>query len=100
MKVLHVIPAVAPRYGGPSGVALGLCRALLESGVDVRVATTSADGERDLDVPLGVDVDYQGAPAIFFRRDFSESYKYSGDLVRWLRGNVASYDLVHVHAVF
>jgi len=100
MKVLHVIPAVAPRYGGPSSAIGGLVRSLRRCGVDAIVATTSADGGGELDVPLGSEVEYGGMRAIFFRRDFSESYKYSRSLASWLDSNVASYDLVHIHAVF
>src|SRR5476649_2137624 len=100
MKILHVIPAVAPKYGGPSAVAVGLARALRNLGADARIATTSADGRDDLRVPHAVEVDHGGVPTIFFRRTFSESLKYSGEFAQWLRKNVLSYDLVHIHAVF
>ena len=44
MKVLHVIPAIAARYGGPSTAVLQMCRALSEAGADVHLAATNADG--------------------------------------------------------
>ena len=37
-NVLHVIPAVAPRYGGPSAAVLGMCQALRQIGVSTLVA--------------------------------------------------------------
>ena len=40
MKVLHVIPAVAARYGGPSQAVFGTTRALAEQGA---VAPTTDD---------------------------------------------------------
>src|SRR5262249_14372747 len=35
-----------------------------------------------------------------FRRQWSESLKYSRPLARWLDAQVAAYDVVHVHGVF
>ena len=100
MKVLHVIPAVAPRYGGPSAAVIGMCRALLSSGVDVMLASTDADGAGRLDVPHGQATTFDGVPAIFFPRQLSEAFKWSGALSRWLHDHVADFDVVHVHAVF
>ena len=44
MKILHVIPSVAPRYGGPSQAVVEMCRALRATGTEVMIATTDADG--------------------------------------------------------
>ena len=44
MKVLHVIPAVAPRYGGPSSSIVSMCRALAAHGVEPTLVATDADG--------------------------------------------------------
>jgi hypothetical protein len=45
MRALHVIPAVAPRYGGPSASVLPMCAALARRpGLRVEVAATDADG--------------------------------------------------------
>jgi len=54
MKVLHVIPAVSPRYGGPSKRVLPMCRALLAQGVDVQIATTDAEPGGHIQVELGI----------------------------------------------
>src|SRR5258705_13901906 len=40
MKVLHVIPSVSERSGGPGQVIVPMCRALQEQGIDVMIATT------------------------------------------------------------
>ncbi len=100
LRVLHVIAAVAPRYGGPSTAVVGMCRALRAAGVEVLVATTDADGPGRLPVPLGTVLPFGGVPAIFFRRQWSEALKYSRPLGRWLEAHVAGFDLVHVHGVF
>lgn len=100
MRVLHVIPGVAPRYGGPSAAIFEICRSLANIGLEVMVASTDADGSGRLPVTLERTVDYQGVPAIFFPRQWSEAFKYSRPLAQWLRRHVADFDLVHIHAVF
>jgi len=99
MRILHVIPAVAPRYGGPSGAIAPMCRALAGLGVESAIATTDADGEARLAVPTGTFTSWEGVPTVFFRKDFSESFKYAPTLGAWLDAHVREYDLVHVHAV-
>jgi glycosyltransferase involved in cell wall biosynthesis len=99
VRVLHVIPAVAARYGGPSAAIGPMCRALNRCGVDPLIVTTDADGPGRLTVQTEALTSYEGVPAFFFRKDFSESFKYSSGLVRWLSGHLAEFDVVHIHAV-
>jgi glycosyltransferase involved in cell wall biosynthesis len=100
MKVLHVIPGIAPRYGGPSQAISEMCGALQSEEVEVLIATTDADGESRLGVETGKPVLYKGVPTIFFPRQLSEAFKYSHPLARWLDRNVTDFDVVHIHAVF
>jgi glycosyltransferase involved in cell wall biosynthesis len=99
VKVLHVIPAIAPRYGGPSVAVTALARALADLGHDVTLATTDADGSGRLDSPIGVPTMTGGVRTVVFRRTASESYKFSPGLAEWLRGHVREFDVVHIHAV-
>lgn len=100
MKVLHVIPSIAPRYGGPSRAVLEMCRALRERDVETLIATTDADGDGRLEVETGRQTSYQDVPVIFFIRQQSEAFKYSQPLARWLSAQVKDFDVVHIHAVF
>jgi len=105
VRVLHVIPSVSPRRGGPSLAVLAMVRALRAQSVEAEIATTDDDGEGVLSVPLGERIEHEGVPVRFFRR-YSPSlrtvreFAYSGPLARWLDAAVAGYDLLHVHAVF
>ena len=99
MKILHVIPAIAPRYGGPSTAVIQMSRALAAAGAEVHLASTDADGSERLPYPLGEWVTVEGVQTILFRRQFSEALKYSAPLASWLRSTVAQYDVVHVHAL-
>jgi glycosyltransferase involved in cell wall biosynthesis len=100
MRVLHVIPAVAPRYGGPSIVAIESVRALRLVGCDAMIATTDADGDSRLAIPLGERVEWDGVPLVAFARGGGEGFKWSSGLARWLDRHVVDYDLVDIHAVF
>ena len=97
MRVLHVIPGIAPRYGGPSQAIIEMCRAVQSEGVKVLIATTDADGPNRLPVQLGARIEYLGVPTIFFSRQFSEAFKYSHSLAQWLDESVDSFHLVHIH---
>src|SRR5687768_7405033 len=100
MKVLHVIPSVAARYGGPSRAVVEMCAALYGQGIETLIASTDADGDKRLEVELGKPTTFQGVPAIFFTRQWTESYKYSHPLAVWLDEHVADFEVVHIHAVF
>ncbi|MFL6210384.1 MAG: glycosyltransferase [Pyrinomonadaceae bacterium] len=100
MKVLHVIPAVAPRYGGPSRAIFEMGRALRQQGIDVLVATTDADGAGHLAVETGAARTYEGVPTIFFPRQVAETFGYSRPLARWLAVHVREFAVAHIHAVF
>jgi glycosyltransferase involved in cell wall biosynthesis len=99
MQVLHVIPAVATRYGGPSAAIVPMCRELSSRGVGLTIVATDADGRGHLDVPLGEAAMWNGVHAMFFRNTFSESFKYSPALASWLVKHVQEADLVHIHGV-
>ena len=99
-SVLHVVPALAARYGGPSAATVGMCRALRAEGWTTLIATTDADGAGRLPVPLATRVDHEGVPCIFFPRRASEAFKWSPDLTGWLKSHVGEFDVVHIHAVF
>jgi glycosyltransferase involved in cell wall biosynthesis len=98
-RILHVIPSVAPRDGGPSVAVVGMARALRARGHAVLIATTDADGPARLNVS-GDETEWRGVPTRFFRRQATESFKWSAPLARWLQASVRHYDLVHIHAVF
>jgi glycosyltransferase involved in cell wall biosynthesis len=100
MRVLHVIPAIAACYGGPSKVVLDTSKALRRAGVDAEIATTNADENGDIPLPVNQPASIDGVPLYFFRRHGTLRYKISWGLTRWLDQNVRNYDLLHIHAVF
>ena len=101
MRVLHVIPSVSERSGGPGMAIVPMCRALQAQGIEVVLVATDA-GLREVDraheSPRAVD--QGGVPAIFFPSQLGESFKYSRPLSVWLNANIHSFDAAHIHAVF
>ena len=105
MRVLHVIPSVSPKRGGPSLAVLAMVRALRARGVDAEIATTTDDGEGVLDVPVEQLTEREGVPVRYFDRwspplRAVREFAYSRPLARWLASDVNGYDLLHVHAIF
>ena len=80
---------------------LEMCRSLNRRGIRCLLASTNADGAgRNMDVPLGQTIEYEGVPTILFPRQVSEPVKYSRPFARWLLQHVRDFDVVHIHGVF
>jgi glycosyltransferase involved in cell wall biosynthesis len=106
LKVLHVIPSISPRRGGPSQAAIEMVNALRLRQVDASIVTTNDDCESLLnDLPTGRWTTYSGVPVLAFPRwsppmGALKDYTYSSPLNRWLPNNIHNFDLLHVHALF
>ena len=90
MRILHVIPSFAPRYGGPIFAAVSLTRELARRGHDVTVATTNVDGPGELDVPLDRPVPMDGVDVWYFPIQRPRWYHFSAPMGRTLSGWYAS----------
>jgi glycosyltransferase involved in cell wall biosynthesis len=98
MKVLHVIPSVSDRSGGPAQAIFPMCRALQAKGIEILLVTTDAGLE--LKEALPAQINYKSVPTMFFPSQLGKSFKFSRPLAKWLDENVAKFELVHIHAVF
>ena len=96
MRVLHVIPSVSERSGGPATAIIPMCRALMREGIEVLLVTTDAG----LPGTNGDVVEYKGVPARFFHSQWGESFKYSRPMASWLNANIRNFGIGHIHAVF
>lgn len=103
MKILQIIPSISLVYGGPSQMIRGLSAALGKLGVEVTVLTTNSNGDRGqppLDVPLDIPVQEKGYQIRYFPCSPFRRYKFSLDLLNWLKNHASEYDLAHIHALF
>ncbi len=110
MRVLHVIPSVSPKRGGPSKAVIEMVAELRRQQIEAEIATTNDDGDLELSIPLHkehdtVTTDFQGVPVRFFARYSPQlsqvrEFSYSSSFRRWLNANIHHYDLLHIHAIF
>ena len=81
----------------------GLSTALAKQGIDVTILTTNANGDSGqapLDVPLDQPVNENGYQVRYFPCSPFRRYKFSLDLLNWLKTHASEYDLAHIHALF
>jgi hypothetical protein len=71
MRVLHVIPSVSERSGGPATAIVPMCRALMQQGIELLLLTT----DFGLRVDEACDGEHKGVPAKFFPSQLGESFK-------------------------
>ena len=94
-------PYFAPafRYGGPPRSILGLCRALMEAGVEIEVFTTTANGPEPLAAaPEGTE--YDGVRVRYFPLAWPRRYWRASGLAAAIERALPSADLVHVHGLW
>ena len=99
MRVLHVIPSVSLRRGGPSHALHTMVLGLSAAGVEVDVATTDDDDHGRIQVPHGSPVQRAGGTFYFFPRQM-RFYTLSWPLRNWLHAHLEGYDVIHTHAAF
>jgi glycosyltransferase involved in cell wall biosynthesis len=100
MRILQVIPSLAPCNGGPSVVLPVIERALTAQGVTVVTVTTDDEGtgQRNLKGNGQARVE-NGVVRRYFPKQ-TEFYKVSLPLSRWIYHEVKNFDVVHIHALF
>ncbi|MDP5018033.1 glycosyltransferase [Anabaena sp. UHCC 0187] len=103
MKILQILPSISLIYGGPSQMVLGLAPALVKAGVEVTILTTDSNGDsgqKPLNVPLNQPIKQDGYEIIYFRCSPFRRYKFSLDLLKWLKKHANEFDIAHIHALF
>lgn len=98
IHVLHVVAAIAPRYGGLSTTIAATVAALgKRGGVRVTVLTTDADGPGGR-IDIGK-VELAGE-LVGCRRIGPEMWQYSAEMGAWLGTHAGRFDVVHIHGIW
>jgi glycosyltransferase involved in cell wall biosynthesis len=100
VKILHVIPSMAPRYGGPIHAIPAWTREQVKQGHQVTLMTTNIDGRGVLDVPANTPIGEDGIEKWYFALERPKTWYYSGALSRTLREQVSRFDIAHIHSIF
>jgi glycosyltransferase involved in cell wall biosynthesis len=102
VRVVHVCAYFAPAfvYGGPPRSVLGLCRAERDAGIDVRVVTTTANGDSELDDNAGRPVEYDGVAVRYCARVGPRPLFYAPALHDAVAAELQHADVLHVHGLW
>src|SRR5271154_5959370 len=101
MRILLVVHAVAPRYGGLAVMGPELSYELVRQGHDVSIYTTDVDGPDRLKVPVDRPVISNGVAFSYFRGlTLPGKYIVSSAMWRTLRDTVTDFDIVHSWSVY
>jgi glycosyltransferase involved in cell wall biosynthesis len=100
MKILHVVPSYKPAYiyGGTIESVARLCEGLVNAGEQVKVFTTTANGEEELDIPPNKEYNVDGVRVTYFKRIFKDPIYISPALWKRLYKECSQYDVVHIHS--
>jgi glycosyltransferase involved in cell wall biosynthesis len=99
LRILHVIPSVGDRHGGPSVALRLMASGLVRAGAHVTVVTTDDNAGDRLNVPYAQPVNQEGATFYYFPRHL-RFYTVSAPLRRWVESEAKNFDVIHIHAVF
>jgi glycosyltransferase involved in cell wall biosynthesis len=102
MRVVHVCAYFAPAfiYGGPPRSILALCRAQREAGIDVRVVTTSANGDSELSAEITSQGEYDGIPVRYCSRGWPRSVFYAPSFGGVVATELRDADVLHIHGLW
>jgi glycosyltransferase involved in cell wall biosynthesis len=100
MKILHIVPSYKPAwvYGGTIESVARLCEGLANAGTEVKVFTTTANGNEELDVQMNKEHSVDGVDVIYFKRYFKDPVYISPALWKRLYRDCKNYDVVHIHS--
>lgn len=102
MNILHITPSYSPAwgYGGPTLSVSRLCesqKALAEV-AQVRVLTTTANGQKELEVEARQLQERNGVEVMYFKRWTGDHSHFSPSLLLELWRIARDYNVVHVHS--
>src|SRR5678815_5163999 len=102
VRVVHVCAYFAPAfvYGGPPRSVLALCRAQRDAGADVRVVTTSANGDGEVSEEFIARGEYEGIPVRYCRRAWPRSISYAPLLGAVAERELRDADVLHIHGLW
>jgi len=102
LRVVHVCAYFAPAfvYGGPPRSIFGLCRAQRDAGLDVRVVTTTANGDSELSDSVILRAEYEGIPVRYCARAWPRSIFHAPSLGAAVSAALRDADVLHIHGLW
>lgn len=100
MKVLHILPVISKRYGGPASVCKELARELVQQGIEVTILTTHLDYPSGLlNVPVDMPVEMDGVKIYYCSVQFRPLI-VSIQMCSLLWREIHTFDILHIHGIY
>ena len=100
IRVIHVIPSVATRDGGPAKAVAEMCREAIRRGAQAEICTTNADGKGVHQGATGPPLDARGVKIDYYPIVGGNYYKISPLLAVALKAKIPLVDVVHIHSLY
>ena len=100
MKILHVIPTLAPQVGGPPKACYEMARSMARRGHTVSIQATTLNTSEPNIAAFGKVEERDGVAIYQHPVRYLRSWAYSPGLVRCLRETIPSVDIVHLHSLY
>ena len=100
MKILHVIPTLAPQAGGPSKACYEMAWSMARRGHTVSIQATMLHASEPGIAAFGKVEERDGVIIYQHPIRYSRAWAYSPGLVRCLRETIPSVDIVHLHSLY
>ncbi len=99
--IIHIIPAYKPAYiyGGPTISVAALCEGMVCAHHDLKVFTTTANGQKETEVPIGIPMLVDSVQVYYFRRSIKGQTHFSFSLLKKLYHDLNDKEtVVHIHS--
>ncbi len=91
LKILHIIPDLSPKTGGPVAALKAMSSSQAELGYDVSIATTDLDHDKNLKI--------KNVKILYFKCNI-KTIRYSHSLKQYLKNNIIKFGIVHIHTIW
>lgn len=100
MKILHVLPSISPKSGGPAKAVVDFANLCAENN-EITIACTNEDfGKADPDI-IAKQIGLSSKVTLkLFSFKGTHSSKFSVFLLRWFKHELIHFHVVHIHAAF
>lgn len=100
MRILHIIPSLSPRSGGPTTVVRALSHYQESSGLDVTVCTTNWGISLRGPKPSAGYIEVQDNSVRFLYFTYLTPLLMSPAMAKWIDKRLGDFDIVHIHGLY
>jgi len=100
MNILHIIPTLSPRAGGPTTVVIGLVKSQMKRGDKVIICTTDKDEPPIWTIIPQLKKIANEEGIVIKHFPAHTPLLISPRLFMWLFANIRKFDIIHIHSIY